>query len=133
MVRLVEGLQKLTCSVSAGRRAVAIGLVLCWSAGAQSTPASRQDVAQPTSGGAVFDKAGNTYYYLFGPVTAGAAQTQPGGGTCYWETGFIGPVPLPCTDAHIVKVDPQGNVLYGTLLGGPTADNGSALAVDAAG
>ncbi len=32
-----------------------------------------------------------------------------------------------------MKVDPSGNQIWGTLLGGPTADKGTALAVDANG
>jgi Beta-propeller repeat len=102
-------------------------------AASQSIPASITTVNQPTSGRAVFDSAGNVYYASEGPVTSGAAQTQPGGGTCHVATGFIGDVPEPCPDAGIVKVDPSGNEIWGTLLGGPKADIGSALAIDAAG
>jgi Beta-propeller repeat len=98
----------------------------------QPIPASMTTVSQPTSGSAIFDQSGNTYY-LNGPVTPGAAQTQPGGGTCTIEAYPAGAIPEPCPDAGIVKVDPAGNVVYGTLLGGPTADSGSALAVDSAG
>jgi hypothetical protein len=29
-----------------------------------------------------------------------------------------------------MKVDPSGNQIWGTLLGGPTADNATALAID---
>jgi len=47
----------------------------------QSVPASITTIRQPTAGHAVFDASGNTYY-LSGQSTAGAAQTQPGGGTC---------------------------------------------------
>lgn len=87
----------------------------------------------PTSGPTIFDAAGNVYNLNGGPVTPGAAQTQTGGGTCYVASGFIGLVPTPCSDAHIAKLDPAGNVVFGTLLGGPTDDAGSALAVDAPG
>ena len=99
---------------------------------AQPTPASLQTVTQPTSGPAVFDSAGNVYY-LSGPVTAGAAQTQPGGGTCYPAGVFLEFISAPCSDASAVKVDSKGNIVFGTLLGGPTADTGTALAVDASG
>jgi uncharacterized protein (TIGR03437 family) len=99
---------------------------------AQSSPATITTIDQPTSGSAVFDAAGNVYY-LNGPVTPGAAQTQPGGGTCFYSTGFIGSIPGDCPDAHIVKLDPAGNVVWGTLLGGNTADSASALAVDSTG
>lgn len=111
----------------------ALACALSGMAAAQSVPASITTINQPTSGQAVFDAAGNVYYASPGPVTAGAAQTQPGGGTCYVATGFIGDVPVPCPDAGVVKVDPSGNEVWGTLLGGPTADTGSALAVDGAG
>lgn len=112
--------------------AVAIGLVLCVGGAAQPTPASLQTSSLQTGGPAVFDSAGNSYY-LSGPVTAGAAQTQPGGGVCNLAAGFLGPIPEPCSDAYAAKVDPKGNVVFGTLLGGPTADTGSALAVNAVG
>ncbi len=107
-------------------------LALAVAAAAQGIPASIRTIGQPASGRAIFDSASNVYY-LDGPVTEGAAQTQGGGGTCYLTTGLIGTIPVACPDAHIVKVDPSGNVIWGTLLGGPTTDTGTALAVDAAG
>jgi uncharacterized protein (TIGR03437 family) len=61
-------------------------------------------------------------------VTAGAAQTTNGGGGC---NSF--PSPTACSDALIVKTDSSGNEIFGTLLGGPTADSGLAIAADAAG
>jgi uncharacterized protein (TIGR03437 family) len=100
---------------------------------AQPTAASLTTINQPTSGQATFDSSGNVYYLNTGPITPGAAQTQPGGGTCTVEEFPVGPVPGPCPAAQIVKVDPMGNPVYGTLLGGQTADSGSALAIDAAG
>jgi uncharacterized protein (TIGR03437 family) len=90
-------------------------------------------INQPASGQAVFDDSGNVYYLNNGPITPGAAQTQPGSGSCTVEVFPVGPVPGPCPAAAIVKVDPMGNVVYGTLLGGQTADSGSALAVDSSG
>jgi uncharacterized protein (TIGR03437 family) len=113
-------------------RLIAVILAVAGGSPAQPVPASITTIDQPTSGPAVFDAAGNVYY-LGGPVTPGAAQTQPGGGTCFFATGFIGSIPGPCSDAHIVKVDPAGNVVWGTLLGGETADSASALALDPAG
>src|ERR1019366_6092308 len=62
-----------------------------------------------------------------------AAQTQSGGGTCYTKAFPIGEVPTTCTDAYISKADSAGNMVFATLLGGPTADGASALAVDGAG
>jgi uncharacterized protein (TIGR03437 family) len=96
--------------------------------------ASITTTPQPVSGPAIFDAAGNLYYFGgSGPVTAGAAQTENGGGTCYVATGFIGPVPVPCPDAYVAKLDTSGNLVFGTYLGGPTADQANAVAVDGAG
>lgn len=79
------------------------------------------------------DPAGNIYAtggrITAAEVTPGAAQTQPGGGWCLNGTRTI----LPCPDAFIVKADASGNKVFATLLGGPTRDNGSALAVDQSG
>src|SRR5579863_2428500 len=77
------------------------------------------------------DTAGNLYSIGSSSgtlVTPGAAQTTNGGGFC---SGF--PSPTPCSDALIVKTDSSGNQIFGTLLGGPTADSGWAIAADAAG
>jgi hypothetical protein len=88
------------------------------------------------AGPSVIDAAGNTYTTGGAPatnfpVTPGAAQTQPGGGMC----PIYGPFPLsePCPDVYIAKVDPSGNTVFATLLGGLQADNGVALAVDSSG
>jgi uncharacterized protein (TIGR03437 family) len=82
----------------------------------------------------VIDVTGNVYFAgRTGPVTAGAPQTRGGGGTCFINVFPVGSIPEPCSDAYVGKVDPEGNVLFGTLLGGPTADQATALAVDAAG
>jgi len=80
-----------------------------------------------------FSTAGNIYVTGAGAgmpvaVTPGAAQTNPGGGTC-----FLGQFPDACPDAYVGKADPAGNLVFGTLLGGPTGDSGTALAVDSAG
>ena len=111
------------------RGLIALILVSAASAIAQSAPASISTIPQPSGARPFFDASGNTYY-LSGQPTAGAAQTQPGGGTCSIP-GFGGvPIPAPCRDASVMKVDPSGNQTWGTLLGGPTADNGTALAID---
>jgi hypothetical protein len=95
----------------------------------QSAPASISTIPQPSGARPFFDASGNTYY-LSGQPTAGAAQTQPGGGACSIP-GFGGvPIPAACPDASVMKVDPSGNQIWGTLLGGPTADNATALAID---
>jgi uncharacterized protein (TIGR03437 family) len=115
-------------------RAVLLILTIC----SQSVSLFGQQVANgittvnlPFFGPAIFDAAGNSYSTGGGTVTAGAAQTQPGGGSCVLVGRF--PIPGPCTDATIVKADASGNVIYGTLLGGPTADAATALSVDPAG
>ena len=115
-----------------------IALILVWGASAiaQPVPASIRTIVQPSSARPFFDAFGNAYY-LGGPPTAlatpGAAQTQSGGGTCNIP-GFHGiPIPATCPDASVMKVDPSGNQIWGTLLGGPTADSGTALVVDANG
>jgi uncharacterized protein (TIGR03437 family) len=110
-------------------RLIALILVFAGNAVAQLVPASISTIKQPSSGHAVFDVSGNTYYFG-GQPTAGAAQTQPGGGTCFVATGTIGSIPEPCPDVSVIKVDPSGNQIWGTLLGGPTADYGTALAID---
>jgi uncharacterized protein (TIGR03437 family) len=108
-------------------RLIALILVSAGSGFSQSVPASISTIQQPSSGHAIFDASGNTYY-LSGKPTAGAAQTQPGGGICIGQAGGrIGVV--PCTDAVVIKVDPSGNQIWGTLLGGPTADKATALAI----
>jgi uncharacterized protein (TIGR03437 family) len=113
-------------------RLIAAILTLAAVLWAQPEPASIITIDQPTSGAAVFDVAGNLYY-LNGPVTPGAAQTQPGGGTCSLPAFMGGTIPGPCPDARIVKVDPAGNVVWGTLLGGAGADSASGVAIDYAG
>ncbi len=110
---------------------IALILVLAASAVAQPVPASISTIPQPSAGHPVFDASGNTYY-LSGSPTAGAAQTQSGGGACIGQAGPRIGVVL-CPDASVIKVDPSGNQIWGTLLGGPTADKGTALAVDATG
>ena len=67
------------------------------------------------------DAAGNIYFTVrdgIGPVTDGAAQTKPGGGTCYTNAPPIGSVPGPCSDAYVGKADPAGNIVFGTVRGG---------------
>ena len=109
-------------------RLTALVFVFGASASAQPVPASISTIPQPYAD-PVFDASGNTYY-PYGPPTAGAAQTQPGGGTCYGITSRGVTYSLPCPDAAVSKFDPSGHQVWGTLLGGPTADVATALAVD---
>ena len=84
------------------------------------------------------DAAGNTY--LTGststvnfPATAGAFQGQFSGGTCQ-VIGGVRPLPLPCTDAFVIKLDPAGNILFATYFGGNGNETAaSAICVDASG
>src|ERR1039457_2480011 len=81
------------------------------------------------------DNAGNVY--LTGattsadfPVTAGAFQSKQAGspGTIF---GLLGPPSQ--ADAFVVKLNPSGQVVYATCLGGVFWDEGQAIAVDAQG
>jgi uncharacterized protein (TIGR03437 family) len=89
----------------------------------------------PSGGGAVatvLDSSGNVF--VTGPgqsPTAGAAQTEPGGGTCTSISRF--PIIGPCSDAQITKFDGTGKLVFSTLLGGNTADSATALVVDSEG
>jgi uncharacterized protein (TIGR03437 family) len=112
-------------------RLIAALLALTAALPAQPTPASISTINQPTSGAAVFDASGNVYY-LNGPVTPGAAQTQSGG-FCPTEVPPLGLISVPCSNDQIVKVDPAGSVIYGTYVGGPTATYVAAIVVDPAG
>lgn len=81
------------------------------------------------------DSAGNVY--LTGattsadfPVTAGAFQSKQAGspGTMF---GLLGPASQ--ADAFVVKLNPSGQVVYATYLGGLFWDEGQAIAVDGQG
>jgi uncharacterized protein (TIGR03437 family) len=65
------------------------------------------------------------------PVTAGAFQKKHAGqpGTF---TGIMAPVAV-VPDAFVVKLNPAGQIVYATYLGGAGADAGLGIAVDAAG
>jgi uncharacterized protein (TIGR03437 family) len=86
------------------------------------------------------DAAANTYLTgsttssIF-PATAGALQTQFGGGTCEVLAAFHGgQLMIPCTAAFVIKLDPAGNVLFATYFGGNGSQTGaSAICVDASG
>ena len=103
---------------------------------AQPVAGSIATQSLPFFGQTTFDSAGNMYVTgTGGPITTGAAQTQAGGGICFpaSATAHIGVFPGPCTDAYVGKFDPNGNPIFGTLLGGSLADASVALAVDSAG
>ncbi|HEX3744077.1 MAG TPA: SBBP repeat-containing protein [Bryobacteraceae bacterium] len=100
-----------------------------------------RDLPQYAYGATAADANGNLYIATAGqyilPVTAGAAQTQPGcTGTIGQTAGpKIGVFPGPpiCTDAYLTKLDPNGNTVYATFLGGPKSDGAGVVAVDSAG
>src|SRR6185437_6672110 len=85
------------------------------------------------------DPAGNVYVtgstqsnVFF--ATSGAVQPAYGGGTCIPFT--IGPSisrPQPCSDAFVVKLNPAGDIVYATYLGGNGDDRALAIAADAEG
>jgi uncharacterized protein (TIGR03437 family) len=86
------------------------------------------------------DAAGNTYLTgsttsLIFPATAGVLQTQFAGGNCVvLRTAGGAPLPIPCTDAFVIKLDPAGNVLFATYFGGNGSQTvASAICVDASG
>ena len=91
---------------------------------------STHPLALPAS---LIDAAGNVYTAGSGyatpsyPVTPGAAQTQPSG-LCptFFALGR-------CSTAYVAKSDANGNLVFGTFLGGQTDDSANAVAVDAAG
>jgi hypothetical protein len=83
-------------------------LAMCFGATsllAQPSAGSIVTHSLPAFGPSIFDSAGNAYTtgtYAVGnsePVTPGAAQTQPGGGTCTINAFPVGPIPVPCPDA----------------------------------
>jgi uncharacterized protein (TIGR03437 family) len=82
------------------------------------------------------DSRGNTY--LTGSVTgnafsatAGAVQSQNAGGTCIGGGSGIGPpIPLPCKNAFVIKLNSSGALVFATYLGGTGNAVASTIAVD---
>jgi hypothetical protein len=87
-------------------------------------------------GPSVVDAAGNVYSTtsVMPPATTtpGAAQTQPGGGSCLVLVPIVGFL-APCYNAYVVKSDASGNTVFATYLGGASNSNGEVIAVDASG
>jgi uncharacterized protein (TIGR03437 family) len=84
------------------------------------------------------DAAGNVY--LTGAVSApdftttpGVVQPSFGGGSCGGGLPPLGGPTIPCTDAFVTKLDPQGNIVFSTYLGGNGLDVGRSIAVDQVG
>ncbi len=94
------------------------------------------DANAAPAGPIAVDSSGNVY--LAGTTetssfesTAGAVQPALGGGTCEAEAGTLPPSFFPCPDAYVIKVAPNGAVVYATFLGGDGYDSASWIAVDA--
>ena len=139
-------MESVRCVLSGGsnrpiREAVLYGraLLLAFTVGFHPSDLSAQPVAAGITShsipfpGSFIDAAGNVYTAgsVTGTsplVTPGAAQTQGGGGTC---PGLR--FPEPCSDAYVGKADAVGNLVFGTLLGGPNFDYATGLTVDADG
>jgi uncharacterized protein (TIGR03437 family) len=121
--------------VSNSPRGRAIGLIIAFAgvAAAQGIPGSISTLSVPGNPAAVFDSVRNLYSPGGGTATAGAAQTQAGGGVCEFP-GWRGiPIPGSCRDTGVVKTDPSGAVIWATRLGGSTDDSATDLALDGAG
>jgi uncharacterized protein (TIGR03437 family) len=81
--------------------------------------------------GIAADSQGNAYVTGFAvspagfPTTPGAFQPAAPGATCRY---------LPCTDAFVSKLSPDGSALvYSTYLGGGGSDSGNGIAIDSSG
>ncbi len=108
---------------STGDKSHATAFAFKLNAGASAFVYSTYVGPASSSGSAIAaDGAGNAYITGSSPAgftsTTGAAQTTFGGGT---------------TDAFVVRLGPDGTLIYGTLLGGSGADAGTAITVDAQG
>jgi uncharacterized protein (TIGR03437 family) len=104
---------------------------------AQPTAGSIATRSLPALGTSIVDSTGNVYVMgTSGTVTPGAAQTQPGSaGTtdCIVGGGLGPPLEVPCPNVYLARIDAAGNLVFGTWLGGPNKDSGTAFAVDSAG
>jgi uncharacterized protein (TIGR03437 family) len=98
---------------------------------------------QESAAGVAVDQAGNIY--LAGttaskdfPTTAGAYQTALGSHCAYPSssvvTGFIGTITeFRTDDAFVTKLDPTGNAIFSTYLGGGCYDMARGMALDPSG
>jgi uncharacterized protein (TIGR03437 family) len=84
------------------------------------------------------DSSGNTY--LTGSVTGnpftatqGAYQLQNAGGNCPVGGGLGPPLPIPCANGFVTKLDASGSIVFATYLGGAGNAFPSSIAVDPTG
>ena len=105
---------------------------------AQNLPRFAFSIAGVQVRAVAVDSQGDSY--LTGTVTNNAFTATPGvfqpqyaGGTCYGGSGFGPPVPIPCHNAFVIKLDPSGAVVFATYLGGASSADGEAIAVDSEG
>ena len=69
------------------------------------------------------------------PATPGSLQPKFGDGLCTYGGGgpFSPPVYFSCTDAFVIKLDANGNLVFATFLGGSGQDRATSIGVDGAG
>ena len=97
------------------QRALIIDPVLSYSTYLGGSYLDQADaVAIDSVGNAYITGRTNSFDY---PATIGSSQPAPGGGD----------------DAFVTKVAPNGSIVYSTFLGGTDSEEGTAIAVDAAG
>jgi len=127
--------RKMTASKRSIPKNLVLACIVIAAASAQPSAASITEHELPFLGPYVIDSSGNAYLYSSNTsgATPGAAQMQNGGGICYINTPIVGETPSACPDAFIVKIDPSGNTVFATLLGGPTTDYATGLAIDTSG
>ncbi|MFN7996013.1 MAG: SBBP repeat-containing protein [Bryobacteraceae bacterium] len=82
------------------------------------------------------DPAGNSYVYGWTysdalPVTAGVLQTSLKPGTCHG--GVSDPLPPPCTDTFLAKLNAAGEIQFLTYFGGAGDERSGTVAVDSSG